>query len=85
MTRGKQTEPGKRLLGYILVTVGILWMLLCGACTGLVFAITISMNRPEIAEVASAMVLPLIIGLVGAAPGLLLLLVGRSILRPKLP
>lgn len=82
MTRGRQTEPGKRLLGYILVTVGILWLLLCGACTVFVWMLTASMNGHFPTE-PGPILFPLLIGAVGAAPGLALLLAGRSVLRPK--
>ena len=85
MTRGKQTEPGKRLWGHILVTVGVLWLVLCGACTTLGVVVLVSMTSAYPNEMIGILVQALVIGLVCAAPGLLLFLVGRQMAWPKRP
>ena len=82
----------ERVFGYILTAVGGLWAGLCGACT-LAFLGTGTLNAiryTDVSGLGGPALLSLVVGLIGALPGIGLFFLGRSLLRsakskPRLP
>jgi hypothetical protein len=72
-----------RLFGWILITAGGLWMLLAGGCTltFLVGGLLQAMRTPQLAGTLGMIPLFLGIGLIGAAPGIVLFALGLVVLR----
>lgn len=87
MKRVRQTDPAKRLWGSVLVLLGGLWMLLCGTCTA-AFIIPSLLAPGEIGPGAVGgwllgFLLFAAVGLLGAIPGILALVLGWQLVRPR--
>ena len=63
---------------WLLMIVGGLWTVLCGACT--LFFLVASASSPG-GEAAGLGVLSLVLGIVGVVPGAIVLLLGLLLLR----
>jgi hypothetical protein len=60
-----------------LIVIGVLWMALAGLCSAAVFFS--SMMSGDIAGMMSALSIVLFFGAIGAAPGLIIWLIGRAL------
>ncbi|MDB5469656.1 MAG: hypothetical protein JWR84_1216 [Caulobacter sp.] len=73
--------PVRQFWGRALATVGILWMVLCGGCT-LVFSVQM-LGSGGGQGFLGWLLLCVVVGAICAVPGLVFLLLGRFVLRPR--
>lgn len=81
MSERRQVPPGRRLPAYILITFGVLWCLLCGSC-GLLFSWP-SIRSGNLNEMQNFVRPFMLLSTMFAIPGLGIVVLGVSLLRPK--
>ncbi|MDQ0464096.1 hypothetical protein QO010_001867 [Caulobacter ginsengisoli] len=77
----KHIDPLRRLAGWIVVAIGVLWLLLSGACTALALAYALpdALGHATAGELAGLLATILIPGGIGIAIGWGIYAVGRAI------
>lgn len=77
MSEPKQKGGGLQFVATVLIVIGLLWMTLAGLCSAAVFFS--SMMTGNLADIMSALSIVLFFGAIGAAPGLIIWVIGRAL------
>jgi hypothetical protein len=81
MPEAPSRDPVVTFFGVALLSVGVLMATLCGLCTGIALIVSLGGGREGLSIAGMA----LIVGGIPFAIGLLLIWVGRAVLRPVKP
>jgi len=68
---------GLQFVATFLIVIGLLWMALAGLCSAAVFFSSLSSGN--LADIMSALSIVLLFGAIGAAPGLIIWVIGRAL------